>query len=438
MSSNSQNLSSNDVSSSTPEVQQELPQNSVSDSTPSESVTELSNSPEKCTTIPTKNESELSPTANAKEDTIHNPSSPPISSPISSQPQPAPENSFRRLPPLKKSLSPVPLSQLKLDEINDCFVQLVSRERRTTKTGKPFYKVHFRDSQTTSSSTIWSDSPLFFECENRWQDGAFYKIRARFINTKFGLSLSIEQIRNVTPADEQDGFSRNKCMPSSDNSPESILGELLAIANEYLINTPLLPLIQKIFKDNRVPLCQAAASRNHHRSYPGGLLEHTLSVTKIVIFLCEHFSAINPLVVQVLNKPLVIAGALLHDIGKLSDSVTLVSGPQHTLAGDLIGHEILGAQIVEQYACNLNLDNDLKTLLQHLILSHSRFPDWKSPCQPKSLEAYILHYADYSDSTFISSLNILTSDNGNGGLTQRKGPLGEPLLKPIQPLPSIR
>lgn len=344
--------------------------------------------------------------------------------PISSQPVCQP----------KKPLSILSLAQLKSDELGDCFVQLVSREKRTTKTGKPFFKVHFRDSQTTLVSTIWSDSFLFYDCENKWQDGSFYKIRARVATTKYGPNLVIEQIRIVTPADKEDGFARNKCMPSSDNSPEAIMGELLAITCEHLANTPFLPMIQKIFKDNRVTLCQAAASRNHHRNYVGGLLEHTLSVTKIAIFLCEHFTSCNPFIAKVLNRPLVIAGALLHDIGKLSDSIMLASGPQHTLAGDLIGHEILGSQIIEVYARDCKLDINLKTLLQHLILTHSRFPDWDSPRQPMTLEAFILHYADYADSTFISSCSILAGESGNGGLTQRKGPFGFPLLKPFFPV----
>lgn len=332
-----------------------------------------------------------------------------------------------------RSLSPIfkTLSELTQGNLADCYVQLVAKEKKTTKDGKPFFKLVFRDNKKTLSSIIWSDNPLYSECENNLFPGKFYKIRVVLkLNVSFGYQLELRQIRETNAEDAQNGFSIDKCRPTSDVPPETIFSELLSIASVHLGKTRFLPLVQKIFKDNRVQLCEVAASRFHQRIYAGGLLEHTLSVTKIAIFLCDHFFSLNPLLQKSVSKPLVVAGAILHDIGKLLDTQMEPSGPQHTLAGELLGHHALGMSIIHQYAKVVGLAKDDAYRLEHLVLSHSRFADWDAPKPPASLEAMILHYADYADSTFANSIKILDEDEGNGAFTLHKGPFGVQLLKP--------
>lgn len=312
----------------------------------------------------------------------------------------------------------------------DCFVQLVSRERRLTKEGNPFFKATFRDSRQSTHAVLWNESPLFKDCEKNWKIGKYYKIRGLIRNTNYGSQLEILRIREVTPDDKADGFSENRCRPTSETPPEATAAEILALANQHLQKTPLLRLIQKIYKDKRLALYESPASRSHHRTYVGGLLEHTLSVTKLAVLLTDYFHATIPQTKSQLYKPLVVAGAILHDIGKILDTQMLATGPRHTLAGELVGHAILGAEIVRRYADETGVSECLKTQLIHLILTHSRFQDWGAPMQPSSLEAMILHYADYTDSTFVSSLKTLSEDVGDDAFTDRKGPFGVPLLKP--------
>ncbi len=250
-------------------------------------------------------------------------------------------------------------------------------------------------------------------------------------NTAYGSQLEILKIRAVSPDDKSDGFSEDKCRPTSSIPPELTAAEILDLANQHLSKTPLLRLVQKIFKDKRLVIREAPASRSHHRIYAGGLLEHTLSVTKIAILLTDYYHSAIPQTKSQLYKPLVVAGAILHDIGKIVDTQMLVTGPKHTLDGELIGHAILGAEIVQRYADEAGVGDLLKTQLIHIILSHSRFPDWGAPTPPSTLEAMILHYADYVDSTFVSSLNLLSDDVGSESFTERKGPFGAPILKPL-------
>lgn len=325
------------------------------------------------------------------------------------------------------------LSELNAFTDSDCFVQLISKEKLRTKDGKPYFKVSFRDRKRTVQAIIWNDNQLFVDCDNNWRIGKFYKIRASIRDTNFGLKLEIRRIRETTPADEEDGFAPNKCRPSSEKSPETISAEIMTLASVHLGKSPLLRLVQKVFKENRIALYDAPASRSHHRVYIGGLLEHTLSVTKIAIFLADHFYANNPLLKDRFSKELVVAGAVLHDVGKILDTVTTVTGPKHTLAGDLVGHAVLGTEIVRKYAAEVGLDEETRIQLEHLILTHSRFADWGAPFPPSTLEAMVLHYADYADSTFANSLNLLETDEGSGAYTLRKGAFGVPIFKPLPP-----
>ncbi len=323
------------------------------------------------------------------------------------------------------------LSELNAFSDGDCFVQFVACERLKTKEGKPYFKALFRDRKRTVQTLIWSESPLFNECANSWRLGAFYKIRASLRESNYGAKLEIRRIREVVPGDEDDGFDRDNCRPCSKTPPEAIASEILALAKRRLGKGALFNMIQQIFKENRLALSESFASRAHHRAYAGGLLEHTLSVLKIACFLCDHFCAETPDVPKNFSKNLVFAGAILHDVGKILDSETTATGARHTLAGDLLGHAVLGCRIARTYGEKAGVEPDVLTQLEHLILTHARFADWGAPMPPSTLEAMVLHYADYADSTFTSAVTLLESEEGVGAFTARKGPFESPILKPI-------
>lgn len=312
----------------------------------------------------------------------------------------------------------------------DCFVLLTKKERLRAKDGKPFYKIDFRDRRREMQTPIWFDSPFFEECDESWQVGDFYKIRATVRETGYGPQLELRRLRQVVEGDREDGFDPDRCRPSSETPPETLANELLAFAKIRLGKSPLLQMIQRIFKEYRGALLETAASRSHHRPYAGGLLEHSLSVAKIAAQLADHFCAANPALKKTLSRELIVAGAILHDIGKIFDTETIGAAPVRTVEGDLIGHAILSRDVVRKFAPLVDLDDATRIKLEHLVLTHSRFADWGAPQPPASLEGMILHYADYADSTFVSSLAILDADDGNGAFTSRRGPFGAPLLRP--------
>lgn len=150
-------------------------------------------------------------------------------------------------------------------------------------------------------------------------------------------------------------------------------------------------LLESIFKEEKFisKFKLMPASMMYHQNKLGGLLEHTLNVVKI----CESICSIYP----ALDRDLLIAGALLHDIGKVFElEVSTVIDVSEE--GMLRGHVVIGEQyILEKIKKILGFQEQLKLKLAHLILSHHGEPQFGAPKKPQLPEAIALHYADYCD-----------------------------------------
>jgi 3'-5' exoribonuclease len=155
----------------------------------------------------------------------------------------------------------------------------------------------------------------------------------------------------------------------------------------------------------RVP----AALKRHH-AYIGGLVEHTVGV----VSLCDAAVGYYPRV----NRDLLITGAILHDIGK-TRTYKIGRGFDGTDAGKLIGHLILGIEMVEKAIASVNFDPNeqdfrevLRNNLIHLLVSHHGIMEWGSPVEPLTVEACILHHADNMDAEVTKFLTIIRAQDG--------------------------
>ncbi len=331
----------------------------------------------------------------------------------------------------KANITIVPLSDIEAGQEADAFALLCEKELLHQRDGKPFFKVVFRDAvREISCVPIWADSLLFEDCRENWEPGEFYKIRTLMRSTpQYGLQLEIHRIRPIMDADRQDGFDPNQCRPSSRFSPEAMYEELLAIAKTHIGKGKLLNLITRIFKENRSAVLETAAARHHHHTFAGGLLEHTLSVAKIAVFLADHYMQTYPKPTIPFSKSLVVAGAILHDIGKIRELRFDAVTSHHTIEGELIGHALLGRDLVRDHAREVELEPEIRLHLEHIIISHQRFADWGAPKPPMSLEAVLVHSADSCDALFGSYLNVMLEDVSPGAITSAKNRLGYALFR---------
>jgi 3'-5' exoribonuclease len=131
-----------------------------------------------------------------------------------------------------------------------------------------------------------------------------------------------------------------------------------------------------------------------------------------------------------ISRALVVAGAILHDIGKVREFAHDVASPHHSVEGELLGHMLLGRDMVREAAQGLDLPPMFVTQLEHIIISHQRFPDWGAPKPPMSLEALLVHHADSCDALVGCFRNVFELDEGESELTSKKNVIGHVLLKP--------
>ena len=328
----------------------------------------------------------------------------------------------------------VPLHELETNQEADVFALLAEKESAKTKEGKPYFWITFCDAKRRVRFPVWSDMGLYKELK-ALKSGTYCKLRATYrISHNHGPQLEVHKIREINKGDIHDGFDITRIRPASPLLSDTMITELHSLAEEQLGKGKLLNIVTKILKDHRRTLQFAVASRQHHHNYIGGLLEHTLSVTRIAVALVDHYHEMYPDRKQEISRQLVVAGAILHDIGKVREyDLPQLGSLQHSVEGELIGHAILGRDLVRETAKEFELDPTEQMRLEHIIVSHQRFPDWGAAKPPMSLEAMIVHHADSCDALLGCFWNIFSQDLTEHGMTSKKNVVGYPLLKPTEP-----
>jgi 3'-5' exoribonuclease len=315
------------------------------------------------------------------------------------------------------------LSEMVPGQEADLFVLMTAKEQLTTREGKPYFRVAFRDRRREVSFPIWDNSPLAADCQKHWNPGVFYKVRAVYRETSYGPQLDIRKLREVVQADAADGFDPTACLPQSRFEPQEMFEQLLGIVGEQVLNAPLRALVESILLAQRTLLLRIPAARHNHHAFVAGWLEHTLSVTRTCAFLAEKYAHDYPQMQPPLDRGMVVAGAVLHDIGKLRELDQRPGETVYTAEGGLIGHMLLGRDIVREAAAAAPLPGDMLLRLEHLIIAHQRLPEWGSPKPPMTPEALIVHYADDLDAKFSMMAAILADDANPGPFSSKKNVL---------------
>jgi 3'-5' exoribonuclease len=317
----------------------------------------------------------------------------------------------------------VALSEMTHGQEADLFVLMTAKEELTTRDGKPYFKVGFRDHGREVTFPIWQDSPWGADCREAWRPGAFYKLRAVYRETTYGPQLEVRKIREVCAADQSDGFTPAMCLPQTRFDTSAMFAELVQIARERIAQPALRELVIELLEAHRGMLLTLPAATHNHHAFAGGWLEHVLSVTRTCVYLADKYDEYYPELKPRLNKGLVAAGAILHDIGKLREIEQQAQGAEYTAAGNLIGHILQGRDIVREAAAGRDIDPELLLRLEHIIVSHQRLPEWGSPKPPMTPEALIVHYADDLDAKYQMMATILREDNSPGPVTSKKNVL---------------
>lgn len=179
--------------------------------------------------------------------------------------------------------------------------------------------------------------------------------------------------------------------------------------------------------DIKKRIMRAPAAKSVHHAYAGGLLEHALSVCRILDKLAVHYrNYYGP----TLSRDLMLLGGLFHDIGKIYE-LSFDRSTEYTKEGQLIGHLVMGTELVDRLCSAIDgFPADLRIHLKHIILSHHGKLEFGSPKLPHSMEAILVHYIDDLDSKVNSIFGFMTADNQNGEFTLPNKMYERPFLKP--------
>jgi 3'-5' exoribonuclease len=249
-------------------------------------------------------------------------------------------------------------------------------------------------------------------------------MRAALKVTNYGPQLDIRRIRLVVDADRDDGFDPMMCQPASKFDPLEMFAELMNIVESQIKDAELRRLVVDIHEQYREEILSMPAAKRNHHAFVSGYLEHVLNVARTCVHLADKYARLYDDLDPPLATDIVIAGAVLHDIGKLRELAVGPAGADYSPAGALIGHVLQGRDIVREAAAGRKIDPELLLRLEHVIVAHQRLPEWGAPKPPMTPEAMIVHFADDLDAKLQMMVTVLREDANSEPLTTKRNPLG--------------
>lgn len=268
------------------------------------------------------------------------------------------------------------------ERINEIYL-CKNKQSSVTKAGKPFVTLTLQDKTGTLDAKIWDPGSQGID--------DFEKLD--YLNTvgdvtsfQGALQLNIKRVRKAQPGE----YDPKEYLPVSKYDADQMYEELMALIQR--IENPFLKQLSISFFGNadfRECFKFHSAAKTMHHGFVGGLLQHTLAVTK----LCESFAEQY----TVLNRDLLVTAAIFHDVGKLRE-ISRFPENDYTDEGQLLGHIIIGAQMLtERIATIPGFPKKLEHELVHCILAHHGELEYGSPKKPALVEAVALSFADNMD-----------------------------------------
>ncbi|MBO6165134.1 MAG: HD domain-containing protein [Eubacterium sp.] len=286
------------------------------------------------------------------------------------------------------------------EQISDIYY-CKQKTQATTKAGKSYYSLILQDKTGSVDAKVWelSNAIEHFEVHD------FIRVEARVTSFNNQLQLNVSRIRRA----EVNEYVLSDYMPCSEFSTDEMMHELNKII-EGITNESLKALLNSFFGDKAFlnAFVNHSAAKSIHHGFVGGLLQHTLAVTKICRFIASSY--------PIINKDLLITSAICHDIGKVEEIADFPVN-DYTDAGNLMGHIVIGAMMIrdkirELREAGIDFSDVLEGELIHCILAHHGELEYGSPKKPALIEAVVLSMADNMDAKIESFTEIL-NDTGN-------------------------
>jgi len=304
------------------------------------------------------------------------------------------------------------VSDLTSEQNVTTFFLVCEKEVRSTKEGKPYLRLELGDRSGTIEARMWDQ----IETVTREVDREdIVKVQGRVEIYRGKPQFSVQQMRKAKPEE----IDLADYLPSTKEDVEKLFKQLLAEADS-IKNSWLKKLCTGILNDPTVSVRykRAPAAKTMHHAYLGGLLEHVVGLCGLAHQIAEHYPE--------LDLDLLLTAAILHDVGKL-DELCYDRVIGYTTEGQLLGHIVMEIETVANAMNKIEgFPAALKTVVQHLLISHHGQYDFGSPKLPMIREALVFHYMDDLDSKLAAVRAALAKDSGDemwsvySGALQRK------------------
>ena len=276
-----------------------------------------------------------------------------------------------------------------------------------TRNGKPYDNLLLQDKTGTLDGKVWDPNSGGIA---DYDEMDFIEVFGEVVSYNNNLQLNIKQLRKPY----EDEYNVGDYMPTSEKGVDVMYDELLSyvkqIENKYFRQLAEFYFVKdeafiKAFKGH-------SAAKSVHHGFVGGLLEHTLSVTRNCDFFAKNYT--------ILNRDLLLTAAMFHDVGKTEELSTFPEN-DYTDAGQLLGHIYIGAELVGKLASEIpGFPEKLKHELIHCILAHHGELEFGSPKKPALVEALALSMADNLDAKLETMTELLNGTEDKGWLGFQK------------------
>ncbi len=264
------------------------------------------------------------------------------------------------------------------------FFLVKAAEYKTTSTNKSYLDLTLVDPTGEINAKLWDYST---ETEPKYAVNMLVRIRGSVSEWQSRLQLKIDKIRTAT---QEDALDIGDFVPVAPYSPEAMYGEIEKYIG-MIENADIAKIVSTLVAAHKEKLLLYPAAKQNHHAVRSGLLYHITTMLKMGEKVSEVYVS--------LNRDLLFAGIILHDIAKIAEMNASELGivSEYTVEGELLGHIIQGIKMIDQTAAEVGADPEASLLLQHMVLSHHYEPEFGSPKRPMIPEAEILHYLDIMD-----------------------------------------
>ncbi len=286
------------------------------------------------------------------------------------------------------------------DRLEDVFLVKTSRLAQT-RAGKPYLILSLMDKGGDIGAPVWDKAEQMNEI---CRVGAFVRIQGLVQSYRDNLQLKID---SIVPVDQTEIDLADFAITGLHDIDQ--MAEQLQRIVQTIKNSHVRKLLKKLLLKGELwdHFQNAPAAKSIHHAYVGGLLEHCLSLARLADFMASHYPGVD--------RSILLAGALLHDIGKVHELQVELGLVEYTAVGRLKGHLVMGSEMVAETARTISdFPEELLVQVQHLILSHHGRLEFGSPVVPMTVEALLLNYIDEMDSkmNLVEQLSYKLKDEG--------------------------